>query len=214
MDTDAGGNTGGSAEPDSDNGWNDTNTGTLWGWLDSVVSGLKTVWETLTDLPGLIANALSTAFNAVVDAIVSLPQLILDGIKAIFVPDMEEMKTEFASFVDKINPGTMDNSANTLGGILESPEREPDDFVANLDLGNSVMGNLKFNGIVLADMEWMKQGITYFRPIINAFIAWLLGMFYYRELLSFIGQAPNMAQARATAGEHRANQTKASKPKG
>lgn len=166
-------------------------------------NGIGRVWEAITNLPQLIANALSSAFDAVVDAVTWLATALLDGVKAIFIPDMEEMKQEFSSFVDKVNPDTMDNSADSLGGILDSPSREPGDIKGDINLGNSVMGSLKFNGIVLADMKWLKDGVEFFRPVINGFILWLLGMFYYRELLSFIGQAPNMAQARATAGEHR-----------
>lgn len=127
---------------------------------------------------------------------------------------MEEMKTEFISFVDNLNPNSLSNDVDSLGGILNSTEREPTDFFANINLGNSVINGLNFSNLPIADFDWMKKGVEYFRPIINGFIAWLLGMFYYRELLSFIGQSPNMAQARATAGEHRAEQSKASKNKG
>ena len=161
---------------------------------DSVIGFIKKIVNSILSLPKAIAD------------------LILNGIKAIFIPDMDEMAVEFESFVNRLSPNTYAD-ADTLGGIGGASSKEPVNAIANISLGNSVISGLNFR-TTLVDYGWLKTGVEYFRPVINGLLAWLLGMFYYRELLSFIGQAPNMAQARATAGEHKAEQDKASKNKG
>lgn len=139
-----------------------------------------------------------------------LPILILDGIKEIFIPDMEEMKVEFSNFINKVSVNaTGGMNPVDLAGANSAGSREPMDISGSFNVAGLNLGTVKF-----LDLRFFKDGIVYFRPVINGFLGWLLAMFYYREFLSFIGQAPMMGHAVSAAEAHQEKQAKASKQKG
>lgn len=111
---------------------------------------------------------------------------------------MEEFKAEFNQMINEVNPNMLyGDPTNDLFGIASTVEgKEPTDVTIALDLGL-----VKFDSIKIVDYSSLKKGVEFFRPVINGFIGILLGMFYYRELLSFIGQAPNMASAHKKAND-------------
>lgn len=164
---------------ESSGGWSDDNSSSLWGWLGSIVDGLKSVWETIKDLPEKIADKLKGFFDS-----------LLSGIKGIFVPDTDEMKNQFNDFVGSVSPSSLAQSdADSLGGILDVDSSEPVDITSDISIGKIHFSDMKF-----LDLKYFKQGVDFFRPIINAFLSWLLGMFYYNQLLSFIGQGGLIAK--------------------
>ncbi len=139
----------------------------------------------------MISEKLADFFSQLKNAIANLPSAILSGIKNIFFPDMEDMKTEFLAFLEKINPPISDTSEiESVGGLLDVESSEPVDVTSDIQIGSIQFSNLKF-----MDLTYFKQGIVFFRPLINGFLGWLLGMFYYNQFLAFIGQAPAMVKA-------------------
>ncbi len=115
---------------------------------------------------------------------------------------MDEMKDEFANFTNQVAPSTMSNGdASSLGGLLNIESSEPSNITADFKVGG-----LSLTGLNFLDLSYFKQGITYFRPVINAFLAWLLGMFYYNEFLAFIGQGPLMTKAKGEFETYKTSQ--------
>lgn len=199
MGGDGAGDQGGTTGPDADNGWNDNNTGTLWGWLDSVVGGLKTVWEALTNLPKLIAEALSSAFNAVKEAVLSLPQLIIDGLKTIFIPDTDAIETSFNNFVDNLkNKFSIDTS---VFETLFTTEKPVEDTYVDINIPGVGDFNLK-----VFDASFLQDGVNYFRPIIRGFLVLMLLLYNIKQLIGFFGYDSGVVSGR---GDHIASERKA-----
>lgn len=134
------------------------------------------------------------------EGICSIPELLLNGIKSIFVPDTDDMQDKFTSFTSQVSPATMDDGENSLGGLLDVESSEPADISSDYNVGGLNLSDVKF-----LNLEYFKQGVVYFRPVINGFLTWVLFMFYYNQLLSFLGQAPLMASAVRNAESHRAS---------
>ena len=158
MDDGGAGDTGGNGESSDGNGWNDENSGTLWGWLDSVVSGLEDIWQTLTNLPALI----------------------VEGIKGIFIPDTEYIDTAFQAFIDELAVKfNIDTTA--FEGLFTDAEVVPDVYV---DYNVPGVGN--FN-LKVFDASFLISGVEYFRPFIAAFLVLLLFLFHVKQLIGFFG---------------------------
>ena len=130
----------------------------MWGWLDSIASGLKTLWETLTNLP----------------------EVILEGIKGIFVPDEEYIQTAFDSFLDELK---MKFSFDT--GFFETlmdSEQPVSDIYADYNI--SGVGSFKLK---LLDTKFLVDGVTYFRPFIRGFLVLMMFLFHVKQLIGFFG---------------------------
>lgn len=117
---------------------------------------------------------------------------------------MEEMKEEFLNFKEQLRPmGFADSDVETLGGLLgiegHKPTFNPTDYQ---------MGSIILKDVTWLNTEWLELGISFFRPIVNGFIIWLLTMFFYREILSFLGQAPSMGHEAMKAEKHLEKQGK------
>lgn len=166
--------TGGNDGTDSGNGWDDESTGTLWGWLDSVVSGLKSIWTSLTDLP----------------------QTIIDGIKGVFIPDTAEIESTFNGFVDEMK---MKFSFDTeFFENLFQGESVVSDVTEDYTIAGVGTFNLKF-----FDSKFLVDGVTYFRPFIRGFIVLLIMLYNVHHLLSFIRQDSGIVMGKGANMETR-----------
>lgn len=176
MEGDGSGDTGGDGEPENGDGWNDENSSTLWGWLDGVVSGLKSIWETLTNLP----------------------QIMLDGIKSIFIPDTEEINNKFNSFLQELK---MKFSFDTdfFEGLFQG-ESVVNDVYEEYEIPNVGTFNFKF-----FDSNFFVDGVTYFRPFIRGFLVLLLAIYNVKQFLSFIRQDAGVATGKSANMETRIN---------
>lgn len=139
------------------------------------------------------------------DGIISIPTKILEGLGSIlefiFVPNMEEFQYEFEGLMHSVSPNLNnydDSASNIFGSWFTDFTQEPQDIYISYDFGIFELNNFK-----IVDYEALKEAVEFFRPIINGFITLLMALYGYRELLSFIGQAPNMASAheKATKGD-------------
>lgn len=149
-----------------------------------------------------IGNAFSTLWEwltSIVDAILGLPSLIIDGIKFIFIPDFEQIKEDFQYMVDSI----AQSFGIPLNGLEEFKNGWSDTALSNVekDYNISGVGTLKLK---FFDASYLLQGIEYFKPLIRGFIVFLLLLYNYHQILSFIGQDPRiMANAKADADAHK-----------
>ena len=127
---------------------------------------------------------------------------------------MDEFRQEFLGLVNKVSPnggtysGPMGGGGSGGGsvgevvvenqgffGSLSGVEgKEPTNVYMDYDFGL-----FKLDDVKIVDYSAFKSAVDFFRPIINGFILVLLGWYWYKEFLSFIGQAPNMAHAAGTA---------------
>lgn len=111
----------------------------IWGTV-------KSIFTTITNLPGYIWNAIKGGFSAITDGlsslgnvignffsdlgqgIINLGTAILDGIKNLFIPSNEEMSTLMNDF-----KGTMNNKLGAVGQVVTSVT----DFFGDIDWNNS-----------------------------------------------------------------------------
>ena len=159
-----------------------------------MLGGLETVWQAIVNLPQLIADKLSGFFNDIKNAILALPKLILDGLKEIFIPDIEEIKNSFKDFQDKFalvfgaNFNALDN--------LFTREKPLDDVVINYEIPG--LGEFE---LTILDKEWLHTGVAYFRPIIRGWLTLLLVIFAWNNILGLIRQAMPIAPTSPTETE-------------
>ena len=184
------GNTGGNGGTESNDGWSDESSSTLWGWLDGIVNGLKTVWEAVTNLPQLIAEKLSGFFTELKLAIMNLPNAILNGIKAIFIPDEGYIQESFDSFLEEMKMKfNLDVSAfeNLFQG-----EAPVSDTYTDYEIPNVGEFHLK-----VFDSSFLSQGVAYFRPIIRGFLVLMMLLFHVKQLIGFFGYDSGIVAGRS-----------------
>ena len=125
-------------------------------------------------------------FTDVKDAILGLPNLILDGIKSIFIPDTAEIEAKLDA--------TVDNIASQLGVQFNTLDRLFDREVAPEDVSEdyyiSGVGTLKLKFL---DTDFLISGVALMRPYIRGFIVILLILFVWRQVMTLIGQDPSIA---------------------
>lgn len=119
------------------------------------------------------------------DSIVELPGNVINGIKNIFIPDMQEIKDAFDEMILKAKTNLGINTSDFDGFSNNWNEKPVTDISSNYNISGVGTLNLKF-----LDSSYLVQGVEYFRPVIKGFIVFLLFFFNYRQLLSFIGQDP------------------------
>ena len=181
-ESDTGGNT--TVQPDS--GWKPDDSDTLWGWLSNLVNGIGALVQDLSNIPSKIANSLKAFFDDVVNAITDLPNLILEGIKDIFIPDVTTLENQIDSAVENI--------ASQLGVQFDTFDRlfdrevAPEDVNQDYNLPGVGVLNLKF-----FDTKYLIQGVAFFRPVIRGFMVLMLVFFVWKHIMTFIGQDPSIA---------------------
>ena len=119
-------------------------------------------------------------------SITDLPNKIGLLIKDIFVPDTDELDYKIDAMVENIS-SQLGVQFNTLDRLF-SRERAPEDVEENYNL--SGVGTLKLK---FFDSEYLIQGVAYMRPYIRGFIVLLLVLFVWRQIMSLIGQNPEVA---------------------
>lgn len=158
----------------------------MWGWLNSVVDGLASVWQSLSDIPSKIADKLSSFFSDLKDAILGLPNLILEGIKDIFIPDTAVIEANLDATVDNIS-SQLGVQFNTLDRLFDR-EAAPEDVTEEYNLPG--VGNLQLK---FFDSDFLISGVALMRPYIRGFLVLLLCLYNWRQLMTFIGQDPSIS---------------------
>lgn len=128
--------------------------------------------------------------DRIIDGIVNLPNLIVEGIKdfltGLFIPEEEYLNTK------KIQ---IENSfSNLLGFNVSTVEALFDSANTGEDLLVGETSKIKINGIgeiefKTFDNGFLLTGINKFKPIIRGFIALMLVFFNLNQLLNLIGQS-------------------------
>lgn len=84
---------------------------------------------------------------------------------------------------------SMGLETDSLEWFKDSIEEQP---IEDIDGEYYISGVGTFN-LKFFDTGFLKQGIEYFRPLIRGFVVFLLVLYNYRNVLSFIGQDPTIA---------------------
>lgn len=126
------------------------------------------------------------------ESIASLPSkivdLIVEGIKGIFIPDTEEIKAQFNNMVSDIQRSfglQVDSLEWLVNGVTE-------ESITDTKADYNIPGVGAFN-LTFLDSTYLKQGIEFFRPLIRGFVVFLLILYNYKQILTFIGQDPSIS---------------------
>lgn len=125
--------------------------------------------------------------GAIKEAILSIPQLIIDGLKEIFIPDTEELSDIMEAMLE--NLGSQLGADFTLLNNLFNLEIAPEDVSVDYDIPG--LGTMR---IPILDTQYLISGVAHFRPYIRGFTVFLLVCFNWFHVLSLIGQDPRIAQ--------------------
>lgn len=124
---------------------------------------------------------------------------ITDLLETIFVPDVEQIRSDFNTMLNTTREklGLNDDTFNSFTGDWN--EKPVEDVSSDYNIYG--VGTLKLKFL---DVSYLTRGIEYFRPAIKGLIVFLLLLYNYRMVLSFIGQDPGVyAMARDKANESR-----------
>ena len=138
--------------------------------MSSVVDKLGSIGESITSLPSKIVD------------------LVVEGIKGIFIPDTEEIKGQFTDMVANVERSfglQVDSLDWLVNGITE-------EAITDTKADYTIAGVGTFN-LTFLDSNFLKQGIEFFRPLIRGFVVFLLILYNYKQILTFIGQDPSIA---------------------
>jgi len=67
-----------------------------------------------------------------------------------------------------------------------------EESISDTKANYTISGVGTFN-LTFLDSTFLKQGIEFFRPLIRGFVVFLLILYNYKQILTFIGQDPSIA---------------------
>lgn len=145
--------------------------------LDDIAKGFDSLFGGL----GRWFNDLFNILDNIKESILSIPQLIIDGIldglKALFIPSDNFFKEKFDNFNSKIaNAFNLDISKFN---VLNSGSKELDSFT--FDYMNTK--------VTLLDKEKLNKGLELVRPYIQGFFYLLILLYNLNQFLSLFGQS-------------------------
>ena len=154
----------------------------------------------MVNLPTLIAeklygffNDLTTAVEDVWDAIKGLPDLILNGIKSIFIPDVEEIEMKFTAFLDELS-SRFGFDTSFWDSLFDSESAVQDVYV---DYNFFGLGNMRLK---VFDASALHKAVEVFRPIIRGFIVLLLAFYNVKAVLGFVRQDAGVMAGKTEGG--------------
>lgn len=151
--------------------------------MSSVVDWLKDIAEGIIQIPIKIGEFFK-----------DLGTTILDGIKAIFIPDKDDISANFNAFVNEMK---MKFGFNTeVFNTLFDGEMAVQDQYADYNI--SGVGTFKFKFL---DTKFLYEGVSYFRPLIRGFLVLLMAFYNIKMILSFIRQDAGVVTGKAVEME-------------
>lgn len=177
-------------------GWDDEDSDSLWDKLSGIGGSIADTVSGIADLPGKIANAIGGFFTALGErlesALTALGDAIIDGLKAIFVPDTNYINDAFGGFIDDLK--SKFNVDTTAFESLFSEEKVLDDVEGEYEISGVGKFNFKF-----LDTSFLKNGIEFFRPFVRGFLVLLMLLYHIRQLIGFFGYDAGVVAGRTDA---------------
>lgn len=172
----------------------------MWNWLSSIVGWLKSIaesitqipsliWQNVSSLPQLIWNFFENAFSTVTgvvqnifNSVVQIPNKILDGLKWLFIPSEDEINKSIQTLSNTFK-STFGVDSYDISDIFGT-ETEIADQQATISVGG-----YEFN-LTVFNVKYLVLAISTFRPVIRGFIVFLLILYNINQLLALIRQNP------------------------
>lgn len=146
--------------------------------LSSVSNAFKTFWSHFDNL--------TNWFKSVFDSISNLPSLISDGLKDIFIPDVETLQADLEAAVENIT-SQFGIHFDTYDRLFDT-EIAPEDVVEDYNIPGIGTFKLKF-----LDTSYLINGVAFFRPFIRGFLVLLLLFYNWKQALTLFDQNPAIA---------------------
>lgn len=148
-------------------------------------------------LPDEEDGTLAGTVSGILAQVMALPQtlanLILDGVKSIFIPDPGGLETEFMGLLDEIN----DKYAFDFDlDSLFAEGRAPDEITGYYPIAG------KEQPVIFVSWYYLKKGVEFFRPYIRGFIVLMLIFYNLRQFMAIFGLGGVM---NGDSGDHRRN---------
>ncbi len=183
----------------------------MWNWLSSIVGWLKSIAESIIQIPlaiwdnvknipaivwdfvkvipgqvwGFFENAFSTVTGVVqniFNSVVQIPNKILDGLKWLFIPSEDEINKSIQTLSNTFK-STFGVDSYDISDIFGT-ETEIADQQATISVGGYEFTLTVFN------VKYLVRAISTFRPVIRGFIVFLLILYNINQLLALIRQNP------------------------
>lgn len=120
----------------------------------------------------------------------SLPSLILNGIKDIFIPDVDALENEFNAFLRELK--LQFNFDTDFFENIATDGTPVQDVEGDYSISGVGTFKLKF-----FDTKYLYDGVEFFRPFIRGFIVLLLAFYNIKMLLGFIRQDAGVVTGKA-----------------
>lgn len=148
--------------------------------MSSIVSNLASIGEKITNVPIAIVNGIGEFLTDIWDAITGLPQLILDGIKDIFIPDTNYVSDAMNEFSNELKQKYYLDTAY-FDSLFDGEK-----VVEDVNVDYSIFGVGTFN-FKIFDSTWFVYGVQYFRPVIRGFLVLMMFFYHIKQIVSFFG---------------------------
>lgn len=114
----------------------------------------------------------------------------MDGIKEIFIPDKEVLQSTFNDCVKDIKM-KFGFDTSVFEDLFDG-ERPVEDVEGNYTISGVGTFKLKF-----LDTSFLKDGISFFRPLIRGFLVLMLLLYNIKQLIGFFGYDAGVVQGRS-----------------
>lgn len=133
-------------------------------------------------LPDEGDGTLSGTVSEILAQVMALPQnianLILDGVKSIFIPDPDHLEGEFMGLLEELNDVySFDFDLDSLF----SAGKEPEDIYDYYPVAGKSLP------VLFVSWHYLKKGVEYFRPYIRGFIVLMLIFYNLRQFMAIFG---------------------------
>lgn len=162
--------------------------------MSSIINGITNIGESLKTFSLDIISGIGDFFKElwqwledIVTTIGYLPVVIDNGIRMIFVPDTENLKLQFDQMLDSIS-SSFGISFESINDFKNNWSEKPVSDISS-DYTLFGVGTLKLKFL---DTSYLINGIERFRPVIRGFVVFLLILYNYYQMLTFIGQDPKI----------------------
>lgn len=147
----------------------------LLGKLQNVIESILTLPSSIGDFIIDMRDSLKEKLHEVVTAVTNLPDLIVNGIKRIFIPDAEIVNGKIEALKKEMY--RLGVVSYDMSGIFNS-EKPFEDITC------TVMGSK----VTIVNMAVVDKVVTHFRGVIRGFM-WLMLVFYnFNQFMGLIGQ--------------------------
>lgn len=133
---------------------------------------------------------MSDWFAALWEGITQIPNLILEGIKEIFIPDNEYIEESFNGFLDELKM-KFNIDTGAFESLFQGESAVTDTYV---DYNIHGVGGMHLK---VFDSSFLVQGVEYFRPFIRGFLVLMMLLYHVKQAIGFFGYDSGVVTGRS-----------------